>query len=102
MVAHLTFPQYPSFDCQNEGITIRWKKWITRLADNVFVAHQIVEDGQQNAMMLTLAGDELNGIFNSLPETDKTILADTDDTPIERAVSALTSHLINYNPRQNK
>ena len=98
-MAATVIPQYPPFDCSGKGVAVRWNKWISRLRDNIFVAYSITDDKRQKALMLTLAGDELNDIFEGLPVVDKTPReGEANDTHFGRAADALTAY---FNPKQN-
>ena len=87
-------PSYPSFDVDEEGVGVRWTKWVQRLQRNVFAGYGIRNSGQKKALLLCLAGDAVNDIYDSLPISQQ-------DPPatFEQTVDALTEH---FNPRQNR
>ena len=62
-------PQFEPFDIHADAaIAQRWKKWIKRL-ENLFVAANITDKKRQRALLLYYAGDEVQEIFDTLPET---------------------------------
>ena len=62
-------PQFEPFDIHADAaIAQRWKKWIKRL-ENLFVAAEITDKKRQRALLLYYSGDEVQEIFDTLPET---------------------------------
>ena len=93
VVALSAQPSYPAFDVDEDGVGIRWTKWVQRLERNVFTGHGIRNNGQKKALLLCLAGDAVNDIYDALPVSQEPAAT------FERTVEALTDH---FNPRQNR
>jgi hypothetical protein len=93
VVALSSQPSYPAFDVDEDGVGIRWTKWVQRLERNVFAGHGIRNNGQKKALLLCLAGDAANDIYDALPVSQEPAAT------FERTVEALTDH---FNPRQNR
>ena len=47
---------------------VRWKKWKSRL-DNLLLAMGVKDDKERRALLLHYAGEEVNEIFEKLPNT---------------------------------
>ena len=65
----LQLPYFPPFDVDTEPTSLgtRWKKWLRRF-DNFLVALD-VSDTRQRAMLLHFAGERVDNIFDTLPQT---------------------------------
>ena len=48
-----------------------WEKWMKRL-ENFFVAMEITDEPRKRALLLHYAGQEVNDIYETLVDTDKT------------------------------
>ncbi|XP_062610353.1 uncharacterized protein K02A2.6-like [Saccostrea cucullata] len=82
-------PNFPPFSVHENATDIRWKKWKLRL-DNLILAMGIKNDkARQRALLLHYAGEEVNEIFETLPNT-----GDDYDT----AVARLTEY---FAPKKN-
>ena len=96
-MAFAQLPSYPPFDAKSEGVAVRWSKWVSRLTNNLFVAYDITDESRKKALLLTYAGNDLNDIVESLPDSETQPGA--DESPFEKLVSALNRH---FNPKVNK
>ena len=84
-----TLPSLPPFSVHQNAQDIRWKKWISRL-ENLITAMGIKNDKpRKRALLLHYAGEEVNEIFETLPNT-----GDNYDT----AVARLTEY---FSPKKN-
>ena len=93
-MAFAQLPSYESFDVKSEGVAIRWKKWVSRLTNNLFVAYDIQEDQRKRALLLTYAGNDLNDIVDNL-----TVNQPGDgESHFECLVQAVTNY---FNPKVN-
>ncbi|XP_028413864.1 uncharacterized protein K02A2.6-like [Dendronephthya gigantea] len=88
-------PSFPAFDItQDQGaLGPRWKKYIARFR-NLVVALNINDKKRQRALLLHYAGEHVNDIFDTLPDTTAT----DDENPFEKAVEALTAY---FTPKKN-
>ena len=88
-------PTFPPFDItQDQGaLGLRWKKYITRFC-NLLVAINVQDKKRQKALLLHYAGEDVNDIFDTLPNTTAT----SDENPLEKAIDALTSY---FTPKKN-
>ena len=88
-------PTFPPFDItQDQGaLGLRWKKYITRFR-NLLVAINVQDKKRQKALLLHYAGEDVNDIFDTLPNTTAT----GDENPLEKAIDALTSY---FTPKKN-
>ena len=96
-MAFAQIPAYPPFDTKSEGVATRWNKWVTRLINNLFVAYNINNEGRKKALLLTYAGNDLNDIVESLPDSE--ITASADESVFDKLVQALNNY---FNPKVNK
>lgn len=84
-----SLPSFPPFSVHENAPDIRWKKWKLRL-DNLILAMGVKNDKpRQRALLLHYAGEEVNEIFETLPDT-----GDDYDT----AVAKLTEY---FAPNKN-
>ena len=79
---HAIQPFNPRADHRNLSAT--WKLWIKRFQTYLKAAN-VPEPEQRRALLLYLAGEEVQEIFDTLPDTG-------DDEDFELAVEKLTSH----------
>lgn len=61
---------------------------------NLVVALDIKDKSRQKALLLHYAGEEVNDIFDTLPDTE----ADEGENPLDKAIDALTAY---FQPKQN-
>ena len=63
-------PNFPKFDVSPEvgDVAVRWKRWVARFS-NLMVALSIDNDARQKALLLHYAGEDVNDIFDTLPDT---------------------------------
>ena len=88
-------PTFPEFDISETSTqAARWKKWLSRFR-NLHVAINVTAKKRQRALLLHYAGEAVNEIFDTLPDTT----AGEDDDPLDKAVQALTNY---FTPKQNR
>lgn len=61
-------PVFPNFSVREPAVDTRWKKWCARL-ENLLVGLDIKDDKRKRALLLHYAGEEVNEIFDTLPDT---------------------------------
>ena len=61
-------PVFPSFNVQEPAVDTRWKKWCARL-ENLLVGLDIKDDKRKRALLLHYSGEQVNNIFDTLPDT---------------------------------
>ena len=59
---------FSSFNVQEPAVDTRWKKWCTRL-ENLLVGLNIKDDKGKRALLLHYSGEQVNDIFDTLPDT---------------------------------
>ena len=92
MAANLPF--FPTFTLDDAGPPgPRWKKYISRFK-NLIIALDVKDKARQRALLLHYAGEDVNDIFETLPETD----AGEEEDPLEKAINALTTY---FEPKKN-
>ena len=90
----VALPHFAEFDVNWDGaVGIRWKKWLTRFK-NLLLALD-VDTKRQRALLLHYPGESVNGIFETLPNTE----AGEDEVPFEKAATALTNY---FTPKKNR
>ena len=89
-------PNFPDFDTNTDPSTlgVLWKKWLARFC-NLLLAIDVTDKKRQRALLLHYAGEGLNEIFDTLPDTT----AGEDENPFEKAVEALTTY---FTPKKNR
>ena len=88
-------PTFPEFDITETSTqAARWKKWLSRF-QNLLVAMNVIDKKRQRALLLHYAGEAVNEIFDTLPDTT----AGEGDDPLDKAVQALTNY---FTPKQNR
>ena len=88
-------PTFPEFDITETSTqAARWKKWLSRF-QNLLVAMNVTDKKRQRALLLHYAGEAVNEIFDTLPDTT----AGEGDDPLDKAVQALTNY---FTPKQNR
>ena len=84
----VALPNFAEFDVHSDGaVDTRWKKWLARFR-NLLLALDVDNAKRQRALLLHYAGESVNEIFETLPDTD----AGEDENPLEKAVTALTNY----------
>ena len=88
-------PFFPAFDLSDESWTPapHWKKYLSRLW-NLIVALNVKDESRQHALLLHYAGEAVNDIFDTLPDTK----AGEGHDPLEKAVTALANY---FEPKKN-
>jgi hypothetical protein len=77
----VALPHFAEFDVHSDGaVSIRWKKWLTRFK-NLLLALDVDDTKRQRALLLHYAGESVNEIFETLPNTE----AGEDEDPFEKA-----------------
>ena len=61
-------PVFPNFSVREPAVDTRWKKWCARL-ENLLVGLDIKDDKRKRALLLHYVGEEVNEIFDTLPDT---------------------------------
>ena len=88
-------PAFPEFDISETSTqAARWKKWLSRF-QNLLVTMNVTAKKRQRALLLHYAGEAVNEIFDTLPDTT----AGDDDDPLDKAIQALTNY---FTPKQNR
>ena len=91
----VALPNFAEFDVHSDGaVDTRWKKWLARFR-NLLLALAVDNTKRQRALLLHYAGESVNEIFETLPDTD----AGEDENPFEKAVTALTNY---FTPKKNR
>ena len=91
----VALPNFAEFDVHSDGaVDTRWKKWLARFR-NLLLALDVDNAKRQRALLLHYAGESVNEIFETLPDTD----AGEDEDPFEKAVTALTNY---FTPKKNR
>jgi len=80
------------FDCfaDPSSIGIRWEKWIKRFKMWV-IGMNVTMDARKRALLLTFAGEHVQDVFETLPNTG-------DDADYDGALAALNAHFM---PKRN-
>lgn len=76
-------PEFQMYNAPTRPAT-RWKSWLGYL-ENFFVLTEVTDPCTKRAMLLYLAGSELQELFDTLPDTG-------EDNDYEKATSALTAY----------
>ena len=96
----MSLPTYPEFDVKADGLSIKWKKWHTRL-DRVFTGYDITDPARQKALLLTFAGSDFCDLVDTFPEAKFAITeaqATAGVNEYTKLVSVITEH---FNPKTN-
>ena len=91
----VALPHFDEFDVHSDGaVDTRWKKWLTRFR-NLLLALAVDDAKRQRALLLHYAGESVNEIFETLPNTN----AGEDENLFEKGVAALTNY---FTPKKNR
>ena len=61
-------PVFPSFNVQEPAADTHWKKWCAHL-ENLLVGLDIKDHKRKCALLLHYSGEQVNDIFETLPDT---------------------------------
>ena len=61
-------PVFPSFNVEEPAVDTRWKKSCARL-ENLLVGLDIKDNKRKRALLLHFFGEQVNDIFDTLPDT---------------------------------
>jgi hypothetical protein len=97
----VALPHFAEFDVHSDGAVgirnIRWKKWLTRFK-NLLLALDVDDTKRQRALLLQYAGESVNEIFETLPNTE----AGEDEDPFEKAARKTENTKYTYFVRPSK
>ena len=66
----VALPNFAEFDVHSDGaVDTRWKIWLARFR-NLLLALAVDNTKRQRALLLHYAGESVNEIFETLPDTD--------------------------------
>ncbi|CAB4012398.1 Hypothetical predicted protein [Paramuricea clavata] len=86
---------FAEFDVHlNCAIGIHWRKWLTRFK-NLLLALYVDDTKRQRALLLHYAGENVNEIFETLPNTE----AGEDENPFEKAATAKQENISAFRTR---
>ena len=83
----VSLPTFPPFDVHSDASStvVCWKKWL-RWFENMMIGLNIKDDlKRKRALLLHYAGEEINDIFETLPDTG-------EENNYQAAIDALTAH----------
>lgn len=83
----VSLPTFPPFDVHSDASStvVRWKKWLRRF-ENMMIGLNIKDDlKRKRALLLHYAGEEINDIFETLPDTG-------EENNYQAAIDALNAH----------
>ena len=83
----VSLPTFPPFDVHSNASStvVRWKKWL-RWFENMMIGLNIKDDlKRKRALLLHYAGEEINDIFETLPDTG-------EEKNYQAAIDALNAH----------
>ena len=88
-------PEFPRFDTSPDAgdVSLRWKRWISRFK-NLMVGMAITDNDRKHALFLHYAGEEVNNIYDTLPDT----APGDNENIMDKSVTALTAH---FSPEEN-
>ena len=88
----MAMPSLPSLDAYGEptSLSVRWQKWLKQFK-SAMTAFDITSDTRLRASLLHFGGDDIQDIFETLPDTG-------DDTDYSKAVEALSKY---FTPKKN-
>ena len=69
MATGTMLPVFPEFDLRDQtNLATQWEKYITRF-NNLMAAMDVKEESRKRAFLLHYSGEEVNDIFDTLPDT---------------------------------
>ena len=69
MASATTLPVFPEFDLRNQtNLATRWEKYMKRF-NNLIAAMDVKEESRKRALLLHYSGEEVNDLFDTLPDT---------------------------------
>ena len=91
MATGTTLPVFPEFDLRDQtNLATRWEKYIKRF-NNLMAAMDVKEESRKRALLLHYSGEEVNDLFDTLPDTG-------EDNDYKGACEALTRY---FTPKKN-
>ncbi|GAA6090226.1 uncharacterized protein K02A2.6-like [Tachysurus ichikawai] len=92
MDATAVLPHFPRFDIDSDqgSLAVKWKKWLSRFG-TFLTAAGVTNKTRQRAMLLHYAGEQVQDIFDTIPEN-----GDSDD--YDKAAQVLTEY---FSPSRN-
>ena len=91
MASGTALPVFPEFDIRDQtNLAQRWEKYLKRF-NNLMKAMNITDEGRKRALLLHYTGDEVNDLFETLPDKG-------DDEEYTEACDALTTY---FTPKKN-
>ena len=92
---------FPQFDCTGPETAVRWTKYISRFKRGM-IGFDVTDPDRLISLLLHFGGDDLQDIYDNLPDAEKQAVAAHDDVPAQdvfvRGVAALTQY---FSPQQN-
>ena len=83
-------PQYPPFDIAGPAVGQRWGKWLLRF-ERLLIIAKVTDPTDKRAWLLHYAGEKVNDIFGTLPDTG-------NDADFDKAKEKLNSY---FKPKVN-
>ena len=91
MASGTTLPVFPEFDLRDQAnLATRWEKDMKRF-NNLMAAMDVKEESRKRALLLHYSGEEVNDLFDTLPDTG-------EDKDYKKACEALTRY---FTPKKN-
>ena len=91
MASGTTLPVFPEFDLRDQiNLATRWEKYMKRF-NNSMAAMDVKEESRKRALLLHYSGEEVNDLFDTLPDTG-------EDNDYKEACEALTRY---FTPKRN-
>ena len=91
MASGATLPVFPEFDLRDQtNLATRWEKYMKRF-NNLMAAMDVKEKSRKRALLLHYSGEEVNDLFDTLPDTG-------EDNDYKEACEALTRY---FTPKKN-
>ena len=85
MASGTTLPVFPEFDLRDQtNLATRWEKYMKRF-NNLMAAMDVKEESRKRALLLHYSGEEVNDLFDTLPDTG-------EDNDYKEACEALTRY----------
>ena len=86
----VNLPQYPPFDIAGPAVGQRWGKWLLRF-ERLLIIAKVTDPTDKRAWLLHYAGEKVNDIFDTLPDTG-------NDADFDKAKEKLNSY---FKPKVN-